>query len=95
MGIRLLREHLAGALVAIGNAPTALLELLDLIDTGQAGPAAIVGMPVGLVAAAESKDELLQRATPYATVLGTRGGSPLAAAAVSALLQLAIEAVDG
>jgi precorrin-8X/cobalt-precorrin-8 methylmutase len=95
MGIRLLKDHLGGALVAIGNAPTALLELLDLIDAGCAAPAAIVGMPVGLVAAAESKDELVRRATPYATVLGTRGGSPLAAAALNALLQLAVEELDG
>ncbi len=95
MGIRLLKDHLGGALVAIGNAPTALLELLDLIDAGCAAPAAIVGMPVGLVAAAESKDELVRRTTPYATVVGTRGGSPLAAAAVNALLQLASEDVDG
>jgi precorrin-8X/cobalt-precorrin-8 methylmutase len=91
MGIRLLKKNLAGALVAIGNAPTALLELLDLIDAGHAAPAVIVGMPVGLVAAAESKAELVDsgRTTPYATVLGTRGGSPLAAAAVNALLELA------
>jgi precorrin-8X/cobalt-precorrin-8 methylmutase len=89
MGMRLLAEHLPGALVVIGNAPTALLELLDLLDGGCAAPAAIVGMPVGLVAAAESKDELVQRVTPYATVLGTRGGSALAAAAVNALVELA------
>jgi precorrin-8X/cobalt-precorrin-8 methylmutase len=91
MGIRLLKNRLAGAVVAIGNAPTALLELLDLVDAGCAAPAAIVGMPVGLVAAAESKVELacVRRTTPYATVLGTRGGSPLAAAAVNALLELA------
>ena len=81
-------------LVTIGNAPTALLELLDLIDAGSPAPAAIVGMPVGLVAAAESKDELVRRMTPYVTVLGTRGGSPLAAT-VNALLQLAVEDVDG
>jgi len=91
MGIRLLEGRLRGALVAIGNAPTAVLELLDLIDAGVARPAAIVGMPVGLVAAAESKDELVLRSTPYATVLGTRGGSSLAAAAVNALLELAVE----
>jgi len=95
MGIRLLQDCLAGTLVVIGNAPTALLELLDLIDAGCAAPSAIVGMPVGLVAAAESKDELVRRTTPYATVVGTRGGSPLAAAAVNALLQLATEDVDG
>jgi len=95
MGIRLLKDHLEGAVVVIGNAPTALLELLDLIDAGCAAPAAIVGMPVGLVAAAESKDQLVRRTTPYATVLGTRGGSPLAAAALNALLQLAVEDLDG
>jgi len=91
MGIRLLAPRLAGGVVAIGNAPTALLELLDLIDAGCPAPAAIVGMPVGLVAAAESKRELVLRATPYATVLGTRGGSALAAAAVNALLELAAD----
>jgi precorrin-8X/cobalt-precorrin-8 methylmutase len=94
MGMRLLKDHLARALVTIGNAPTALLELLDLIDAGSPAPAAIVGMPVGLVAAAESKDALVRRMTPYVTVLGTRGGSPLAAT-VNALLQLAVEDVDG
>ncbi len=91
MGVRLLAPRLAGAVVAIGNAPTALLELLDLIDAGCPAPAAIIGMPVGLVAAAESKDELVRRATPYATVMGTRGGSALAAAVVNALLELATD----
>ncbi len=96
MGIRLLHDQLAGALVAIGNAPTALLELLDLVDAKRIAPAAIIGMPVGLVAAAESKGELVRRSVPFATVVGTRGGSPLAAAAVNALLQLALEDdVDG
>jgi precorrin-8X/cobalt-precorrin-8 methylmutase len=86
---RLLASRLGGAVVAIGNAPTALLELLDLVDAGAPKPAVILGMPVGLVAAAESKAELARRAIPYVTVLGTRGGSPLAAAAVNALLELA------
>ena len=93
-GVRALAAGLGGALVAIGNAPTALLELLDLVDAGNARPAAIVGMPVGLVAAAESKDELQRRPIPYATVLGSRGGSPLAAAAVNALLDLALRDGD-
>jgi len=94
MGMRLLAGRMPGALVAIGNAPTALLELLDLVDGGCSPPAAIVGMPVGLVAAAESKDELIRRATPWATVLGTRGGSGLAAAAVNALFELVPAGVD-
>ena len=86
---RLLASRLGGAVVAIGNAPTALLELLDQVDAGAPPPAVILGMPVGLVAATESKAELAARAIPYATVLGTRGGSPLAAAAVNSLVELA------
>jgi precorrin-8X/cobalt-precorrin-8 methylmutase len=89
LGMRLLAGRLARALLVVGNAPTALLEVLDLVDAGNAPPAAIVGMPVGLVAASESKAELIRRPIPWATVLGTRGGSPLAAAAVNALLELA------
>jgi precorrin-8X/cobalt-precorrin-8 methylmutase len=85
---RLIASRLGGAVVAIGNAPTGLLALLDLVDAGAPPPAVILGMPVGLVAAAESKVELAKRATPYATVLGTRGGSPLAAAAVNGLVDL-------
>jgi precorrin-8X/cobalt-precorrin-8 methylmutase len=74
--------------VAIGNAPTALLALLDLIDEGEAAPALVIGMPVGFVACAESKDELLKRTVPYITILGRRGGSSAAAATVNALLDL-------
>jgi precorrin-8X/cobalt-precorrin-8 methylmutase len=87
----LLAERLQGAVVAIGNAPTALLALLDAVDAGQTGPALVIGTPVGLVAAAESKNELLCRAVPSISVVGTRGGSPLAAAALNALLRLASE----
>jgi precorrin-8X/cobalt-precorrin-8 methylmutase len=78
--------------VVIGNAPTALQEVLALVAAGRATPAAIVGRPVGLVAAAESKDELQRRAVPYATIQGTRGGSALAAAAVNAILEIASRA---
>lgn len=96
-GFRVLAPRLGGSVVAIGNAPTALLALLDLVDAGLPPPALIVGVPVGLVAAAESKDELARRGVPYVTVLGTRGGSPLACAAVNALLDLAegVEAASG
>jgi precorrin-8X/cobalt-precorrin-8 methylmutase len=75
--------------VAIGNAPTALLALLDLIEHDGIRPALVVGMPVGFVRAAESKAELMKHQTPYITIEGTRGGSTLAAATVNALLRLA------
>ena len=78
---------LEGAVVAIGNAPTALFRLLELIDAGAPKPAAIVGAPVGFVGAAESKDELLShsRGIPFLVVRGRLGGSAMAAAAVNAL----------
>ncbi|HEX6511885.1 MAG TPA: precorrin-8X methylmutase [Chloroflexota bacterium] len=88
-GILALQGELDGAIAVIGNAPTALLALLDLIDEGVCQPALIVATPVGFVAAADSKQELIRRAVPYVTVEGTRGGSPVAAAAMNALLILA------
>lgn len=94
-GMRLASDRLDGAVVAIGNAPTALLALLDLVDAGMVRPACVIGMPVGFVAAAESKAELLRREIPAIAVTGTRGGSPLAAAAVNALLRLALEDAQG
>jgi len=87
-GMRELHEELDGALAVIGNAPTALLALLDMIDANRCRPALIIGTPVGFVAAAESKQELIQRDVPYITVEGSRGGSPIAAAAMNALLIL-------
>ncbi len=87
--VELWRPHLEGSLVVIGNAPTALFALLEMIDTGAPRPAAIVGFPVGFVGAAESKDELHRnpRGLPYATLLGRKGGSAMAAAVVNALTQ--------
>lgn len=78
---------LKGALVVIGNAPTALFALLELIDNGAGKPAAIVAMPVGFVGAVESKSELVAdpRDIPYATLLGRRGGSAMAAAVINAM----------
>lgn len=87
--IRCLGTRLNGSVVAIGNAPTALLALLDLIDHKQISPSLVIGMPVGFVQAEESKDELMKREIPYITIKGTRGGSALAAAAVNTLLKLA------
>ena len=85
--VELWRDRLDGAIAVIGNAPTALFALLEMIDAGAPKPAAIVGFPVGFVGAAESKDELHAnpRGVPYATLLGRRGGSAMAAAAVNAL----------
>jgi precorrin-8X/cobalt-precorrin-8 methylmutase len=90
MGLILLAPVWAGGVVAIGTAPTALLALLDLVDAGSPPPAAVVATPVGFVAAAESKDELTRRGIPYVTVLGTRGGAGLAAAALNAIGRLAL-----
>lgn len=78
---------LSGQLVAIGNAPTALFRLLQLMEQG-IKPALIIGMPVGFVGAAHSKELLTKSSLPYITILGNRGGSPLAAATVNALLGL-------
>jgi precorrin-8X/cobalt-precorrin-8 methylmutase len=85
--VDLWRPHLDGAIVAIGNAPTALFALLEAIDAGAPRPAAIVGFPVGFVGAAESKDELAAnpRGIPFATLRGRKGGSAMAAAVINAL----------
>ena len=86
--VRELVPQMDGAVIAIGNAPTALLALLDLIDSGQVSPSMVIGMPVGFVACPESKAELAKRDVPHITVLGRRGGSSAAAATVNALLDL-------
>jgi precorrin-8X/cobalt-precorrin-8 methylmutase len=85
--VELWRERLEGAVVAIGNAPTALFHLLDLIAQGGPRPAAVLGVPVGFVGAAESKDALAANpyGIPYLIVRGRRGGSAMTAAAVNAI----------
>lgn len=85
--VDLWRDHMEGAVVVIGNAPTALFALLEMIDRGAPKPAAIAAFPVGFVGAAESKDELHAnpRGIAYATLLGRKGGSAMAAAAINAL----------
>ena len=86
--MELWREHLPGSIVAVGNAPTALFRLLELLDEGIAPPAAVVGIPVGFVGAAESKQALADDGrVPFLVVHGRRGGSAMAAAAVNALAQ--------
>ncbi len=85
--LELWKPYLPGAVVAIGNAPTALFHLLEMLDEGVAKPAVILGFPVGFVGAAESKAELAanRRGVPFITLHGRRGGSAIAAAAVNAL----------
>lgn len=85
--MHLWQDRLAGAVVAIGNAPTALFHLLEMLRDGAPKPAAIIGMPVGFVGAAESKDALAENSygVPYAIVRGRLGGSAITAAAINAL----------
>ncbi|MGY4101125.1 precorrin-8X methylmutase [Nocardia sp. R16R-3T] len=84
--LELWRDRLEGAVVAIGNAPTALFHLLDMLDAGAPRPAAILGIPVGFVGAAESKDALTEfGGVEYLTVRGRRGGSAITASALNAI----------
>jgi len=81
--------RLDGGIIAIGNAPTALFELCEMIQRGELRPALVVGTPVGFVGAKESKEVLVETPVPYITVTGTRGGSTIAVAALNALLKIA------
>ncbi|KPV56415.1 MULTISPECIES: precorrin-8X methylmutase [Paenibacillus] len=89
ISIRKAAREADGAIYAIGNAPTALLELIRLVKEGEARPGLIVGVPVGFVSAAESKEELLKLDVPFITNIGRKGGSPVAVATVNALSLLA------
>lgn len=81
-----------GGIYAIGNAPTALLELIRLVKEGQAKPGLIIGMPVGFVSAAESKDELRKLDIPFITNIGRKGGSTIVVAALNAISLMAVKA---
>ena len=84
--LELWRDWLDGAIVAIGNAPSALYRLLDMFDETSARPACVIGMPVGFVGAAESKEALIADArVPFITLKGRKGGSAMAAAALNAI----------
>jgi precorrin-8X/cobalt-precorrin-8 methylmutase len=83
--LELWRDRLGGAVVAIGNAPTALFHLLEMVATGAPRPAAVLGIPVGFIGAAESKDALAASDLDYLVVRGRRGGSAITAAAVNAI----------
>jgi precorrin-8X/cobalt-precorrin-8 methylmutase len=86
-GVELWADRLAGSVVAIGNAPTALFRLLELVDDGVPAPVSVLGGPVGFVGSAQSKQELIDRprGIEYLVVQGRRGGSAMAAAAVNAI----------
>jgi precorrin-8X/cobalt-precorrin-8 methylmutase len=86
-GVELWADRLGGAVLAIGNAPTALFRLLELVDEGAPTPAAVLGGPVGFVGSAQSKQELIERprGMSYLVVKGRRGGSAMAAAAVNSI----------
>lgn len=80
-----------GGIYAIGNAPTALLELIRLVKEGEAKPGLIIGMPVGFVSAAESKDELRKLDIPFITNIGRKGGSTIVVAALNAISLMAVK----
>ena len=89
VAMRTFGEKLNGSIIAIGNAPTALFEVLNMMKEMKIRPALIVGVPVGFVGAAESKDLLAETSSvPYITVRGNKGGSPIAAATINALLYM-------
>jgi precorrin-8X/cobalt-precorrin-8 methylmutase len=89
ISIRKAIKEADGAIYAIGNAPTALLELIRLVKEGAAKPSLIVGVPVGFVSAAESKEELAKLDIPFITNIGRKGGSPVAVATVNAISLMA------
>ena len=88
--VRKAAREASGAIYAIGNAPTALLELVRLVEDGEANPAMIIGVPVGFVSAAESKEQLRRQGlVPYITNHGRKGGTPVAVSITNALLRMA------
>ena len=88
MSMRIAKEDMNGGIVVVGNAPTALLEVMEMIREGITKPALVIGIPVGFVSAVESKDELSRMNIPFITNQGRKGGSPCAAAIVNALYKL-------
>ena len=86
--MRMSSSDIDGGVVVIGNAPTALLEIIQMIKENVVKPALIVGMPVGFISASESKEELRKIDVPFITNKGRKGGSPSAAAIINALYRL-------
>jgi precorrin-8X/cobalt-precorrin-8 methylmutase len=88
MAMRYAADEINGGIVAIGNAPTALYEIIKMVRENVTKPALIVGIPVGFVSASESKDELIKINTPFISNVGRKGGSPAAASIVNAIMLL-------
>ena len=88
MSMRIAKEEMNGGIVVIGNAPTALLEVMEMVREGITKPALVIGIPVGFVSAVESKSMLAQLDTPFITNQGRKGGSPCASAIVNSLYKL-------
>ena len=88
MSMRIAKEDMNGGIVVVGIAPTALLEVMEMIREGITKPALVIGIPVGFVSAVESKEELAKMDIPFITNLGRKGGSPCASAIVNALYKL-------
>jgi precorrin-8X/cobalt-precorrin-8 methylmutase len=87
-GFRELKKELSRSIVVIGNAPSALLTLCEMIEKGEAEPALVIGVPVGFVNAAESKERLREIEVPSISTEGTRGGTPIAVAAINEIINL-------
>ena len=88
MSMRIAEKEINGGIVVVGNAPTALLEVMEMFREGLVKPALVVGIPVGFVSAVESKDELSKMDMPFITNIGRKGGSPCASAIINALYKL-------
>ena len=88
MSMRVAEKDINGGIVVVGNAPTALLEVMEMVKEGLVNPALVIGIPVGFVSAVESKDELSKTDIPFITNIGRKGGSPCASAIVNALYKL-------
>ena len=94
MSIRVAEKEIDGGVVVVGNAPTALLEVMEMVREGLVKPALVVGIPVGFVSAVESKDELSKTDIPFITNIGRKGGSPCASAIINALYKLLRQGIN-
>ena len=94
MSMRVAEKEINGGIVVVGNAPTALLEAMEMVREGLVKPALVVGIPVGFVSAVESKDELSKTDIPFITNIGRKGGSPCASAIINALYKLVRQGIN-